>query len=88
MRRVAEAFRVGLGQQRLVVELRGHRREEGEHDHLLELVQRRHLLVERQQHVVHDQEAAPASPAIQPISSGDSRRFSVCITPPAAGMPK
>ena len=28
------------------------------------------------------------SSAIQPISSADSRRFSVCITPPAAGMPK
>ena len=29
-----------------------------------------------------------ASCAIQPISSGARRRFSVCITPPAAGMPK
>ena len=36
----------------------------------------------------HRRTRALASAAIQPISSGDRRRFSVCITPPAAGMPK
>ena len=54
-----EGVRVGGRQQRFVIGEPGrHRRAaEGEHDDFLELVQVRKLLVQRQQHVVDDEEA-------------------------------
>ena len=59
VRHVLEGVRVGGRQQRFVIGEPGrHRRAaEGEHDDFLEFVQVRKLLVQRQQHVVDDEEA-------------------------------